>query len=312
MSAPLWLPRAATVVAASVLLALGASVVAQSASAATPAQATLPTLGASTTDELTAFLAAVEREVGRFERVEAAIAEGYRKLGPDFPGMGEHWIHPGLVISGTPDPARPPVIAYTRFGAERRLVGVAYTTVLGPEDEPPDGPFPPDSWHDHTGGVDEESLLLAGPASMHASEAGFRLAMVHVWIPARNPQGVLAQNNWALPFLRAGLDVPESVSSEAARALSLAGVGEAFYAQLLREGVGLQGEELRLAMEAFTSGSSSARAWLDRQQLASAESAGGTHRAAVAELEAVWARVWRDLDSALAGEARAKLSVLLR
>lgn len=258
------------------------------------------------------FLAEVERASRRFESVDSAIAAGYRKLGPDFPGMGEHWIHPGLVIAGALDPARPPVVAYTSFGTERRLVGVAYTRVLGPDEDPPAGPFPPAAWHDHTGGVDEESLLLAGPASMHPPESGFRLAMVHVWTTVANPEGVLAQNNWGLPFHRAGLDVPGDVSSEAARALSLAGVGSAFYEQLLREGIGLRGEELQVAIAAFESGASAVRAWLDGEDLARAENPAGEDgaRSATAELEEVWAGVWRALDEGLGPEARQRLAVL--
>lgn len=269
-----------------------------------------PSGHASSSEELDAFLAAVDREVRRFEQVDVAIAEGYRKLGPDFPGMGEHWIHPGLVIAGALDPARPPVIAYTSFGSERRLLGVAYTSVLGPGAEPPTAPFPPASWHDHTGGVDEESLLLAGPASMHRSEPGFRLAMVHVWTPVANPHGVLAQNNWALPFLRAGLAAPEDVSSQVSRALSLAGVGEAFYEQLLRDGIGLRDEDLRVATAAFASGAAAARAWLDRHRPASGDAR--VDPAAIPELEALWTGVWRALDDTLGADAREKLAVLRR
>lgn len=252
-----------------------------------------------------AFLAAVEMASRRFEHPDSAMAEGYRRLGPDFPGMGEHWIHPSLVIAGALDPERPPVVSYTTVGSEPRLIGVAFTRVLRVGDGPPPGPFPASAWHDHTGGVDEESLLLSGPASMHHSAPGFRLAMVHVWIRVPNPDGVFAQNNWALPFLRAGLVTPERVSSSAARALSLAGVGEAFYEELLREGVSLRGEALTAALAAFARAGDRSRAWL-----AASSPAAEVTRDSVDELEAIWSMLWRELDLTVSADARERLAVL--
>lgn len=252
-----------------------------------------------------AFLAAVEKASRRFEHPESAIAQGYRRLGPDFPGMGEHWVHPSLVIAGTLDPERPPVVSYTTVGSEQRLIGVAFTRVLEGDDGPPPGPFPASAWHDHTGGVDEESLLLSGPASMHHSAPGFRLAMVHVWISVPNPDGVFAQNNWALPFLRAGLATPERVSSSAARALSLAGVGEAFYEELLRDGVALRGDALAAAMAAFARAGDRAEAWL-----ATGPPASEITQDSLNELEAIWSMLWRELDLTLPADARERIAVL--
>ena len=44
--------------------------------------------------------------------------------------------------------------------------------------------------------------------------------MFHVWTMP-NPEGSFAQHNWALPFLRAGLAVPEEPSEFAARFVGL-------------------------------------------------------------------------------------------
>ena len=60
------------------------------------------------------------------------------------------------------------------------------------------------------GQVTEESLLLNHPSSATASDPTFRLSMVHVWLPLANPDGLLVQNNWAIPYLRAGMEPPES------------------------------------------------------------------------------------------------------
>lgn len=242
-------------------------------------------------DALPSFLDQLDAAGRRFEDVRVAVAEGYRKLGPDFPGMGEHWVNPGLVISGELDPERPPVIGYTLVDGRRHLVSFAYTRVLGPGEVPPPGPFPRSAWHDHTGGVDEESLLLSGPMSVHGEDNGFRLSMVHVWLGVENPDGVLAQNNWALPFLRAGVAAPAHPSSEAARALALTTEeGMAFYEQLLREGVGLQGPELEAAMAAF-------------------REAGGTE-ADMEALEGVWNELWTRLEERVSPEAFEAMGVL--
>ena len=224
--------------------------------------------------------------VSRFSDVSVAIAEGYRKLGPDFPGMGEHWINPTLVIEGVLDPSSPPVLSYTQIGGERELVGFAFTRVLAPGESPPEGPFPAPAWHDHSGGVDEESVLLSGPASTHGTKDGFRLSMVHVWAPLENPDGLLSQNNWALPFLRVGLPVPDRPTISSARALSTHGEGVAFYHALLEEGLGLGGSDLEIASSAFAEAGSKVEAWLARREghPLGAES--------LAELEGVWTGLW--------------------
>lgn len=262
--------------------------------------------GAQDEDALASFVRDLESSTRRFADPSAAIAEGYRKLGPDFPGMGEHWIHPGLVIAGALDPSRPPVIAYTTVGERRALIGFAYTRVLGQNDTPPAGPFPGRAWHDHTGGVDEESLLLSGPASMHAAADGVRLAMVHVWIGVDNPDGTLAQNNWVLPFLRAGLPAPTRTSSRAARALSLStDAGIAFYAELLRSGVRLEGAELEGALAAFEGAARAARAWYGRRAAATTITGDDVHA-----LELIWAELWEVIARTVSPASLAAMAAL--
>jgi hypothetical protein len=135
--------------------------------------------------------------------------------------------------------------------------------------------------------------------SMHAEDGGFRLSMVHVWLGAENPDGVLAQNNWTLPFLKAGMPAPARASSEAARALSLSSdEGMAFYGQLLREGVGLRGEELDLAVATFEESARAARA------------AAATSEVDVRALEAIWTTLWTDLERALSSQSLGAMSPL--
>ena len=41
-----------------------------------------------------------------------AVLDGYRRIGRDFPGMGEHRIRIGLIFDGRFDPSRPEVLNY--------------------------------------------------------------------------------------------------------------------------------------------------------------------------------------------------------
>lgn len=190
------------------------------------------------------FLTAARSAALRFPGPTDAIRAGYRKLGPDFPSMGEHWIHPGKVMAGSVDPNDPPVLSYATIDGQKTLVGMAFTAPLAADQAPPPHPFPKDVWHDHTNSVDEEAILLNHPSSLHGSADSYRIAMVHVWIPLENPDGVLAQHNWNLPFLRAGLDPWPDASDSARRGLSLAGAGRGYYQELVRRATALGNEDL--------------------------------------------------------------------
>jgi len=198
---------------------------------------------APSAEEVVAFVRRVVEATRPFVDRDEAIRAGYRRLGADFPGMGEHWVHPGRIVRGAVDPARPPVLSYIVVDGTPVLTGVAFTLPLGPDDTPPAEPFGRHVWHDHSGNVDEETLLLNHPSSAHHAASGYRLSMVHVWTDVENPDGRLAQNNWTLPWLRAGLRAPDSVDEPAARGLSLAGGGRAFYAELIARAAELTPED---------------------------------------------------------------------
>lgn len=171
---------------------------------------------------------------------EAARLAGYHPVGPDFPGMGRHWIHTALILRPTPDPAQPPVLEYAELNGTTTLVGVAYAVLVNGDTAPASLPVPAAAWHFHQGTVDEESFLRSHAGADHVMPGpGPRLAVVHAWIWLDNPDGLLATDNWALPYARLGLRVPSNGSRAAARALALAaGDGGLMYLEALIHAVG--------------------------------------------------------------------------
>ena len=69
------------------------------------------------------FVRVVREATERYRDRSRAIADGYRPIGPDFPGMGEHWISVPLLLRGEVDRARPPILEYATLENEATLVG---------------------------------------------------------------------------------------------------------------------------------------------------------------------------------------------
>ncbi len=185
-----------------------------------------------------AFLREVEAASARFQNPDSAVRAGYRKVGPDFPGMGQHWVNPGLVLSGGVHPGRPQILTYVDVEGTPRLTGVAFAAPLAADEPPPMGPLPAELWHDHGGSLDEEALILESPHTADHDPQGPRLAMVHVWLWPDNPDGPFAQNNWALGWARRGWAPPEHVDPVVSRALFLTHGGDEYYRRLLARVVG--------------------------------------------------------------------------
>lgn len=202
-------------------------------------EATSPDAAEPETADAEGFLAEVARAVDRYRDRSVAIRYGYRRVGPDFPGMGEHWVNPGLVLSGGVDPSRPQILTYLDVDGTVHLTGAAFAVPLARDETPPSAPLGSHVWHDHGGSLDEEALVLESPTSMHHDPGGPRLAMFHTWLWPENPDGPLAQNNWTLPWVRIGLEPPARPDPLVARALSLGGEGAAYYRLLLTRAAGL-------------------------------------------------------------------------
>jgi hypothetical protein len=241
------------------------------------------------------FLAAARAGTARYRDRDAAIADGYRRIGPDFPSMGEHWVNAGLLVAGVEDPARPPVLEYVTVAGRPTLAGVAYAALVTDGTMPAALPLPPEAWHTHEGRVDEESFILSH-AGVHEHTvdpppSGPRIAIAHAWIWVDNPAGRFTTDNWALPGLRLGVVADGPISAEAGRALSLAvESGQGYFVTLIRVAGGAD------STETARLGDLLARAG---GEVARRVSPGRLNRPLTAreldELAALWRRTWTAL-----------------
>lgn len=200
--------------------------------------------------QVRAFLEEVRRASRIYRDRTQAVLRGYRRVGPDFPDMGEHWVNTGVLLEGRIEASSPTVLTYADVGGQARLTGAAFALALDAGQEPPVAPVGRTAWHDHDGSVDEEALILNSPHSMHAGGGGPRVSMFHVWLWPPNPDGVLAQNNWALPWARLGLEPPARPDPQATRALSLTGSGLRYYRALFLRMAGLESPRERASPDA--------------------------------------------------------------
>lgn len=212
------------------------------------------------------FLAAARRAATAFRQRAAAVRAGYRPLGPESPAMGQHWVHPGLLLADHIQAERPAILAYATVAGEPRLVGVAYVVAAGAP--VPTAPAPRAAWHVHDGTVLAEAVQPDHDAhgAGHLVPAG--VAVLHAWIAVPNPAGPFASDNWALPFVTAGLDPPPALEPDAARGLALARFAAFFAEQDGRDPAALEraGDAVRRWLGARADGPLSAAElhWLAR------------------------------------------------
>ena len=238
----------------------------------------------------------------RYRDRAAAIRDGYRRIGRDFPAMGEHWIRIGLVFDGKFDASRPEVLNYVDIGGQPQLLGVGYAVPLLAGETAPVGPAGPHAWHDHFRTVDDETLLPHHHTNGSAKD-GARLAMMHAWIWSPNPEGVFAADNWAIPLLRLNLTPPAEFSLPAAKALSLLAGGRDYV------------EASILAVANLGSHGASVRAALDEAVQQVAANVPTYHHAelqasAATRLAKIWTDLWRSIDASVPAGIAQKLAAL--
>ena len=231
------------------------------------------------------FLQAAKNGTRRYRSAAAAAADGFKRVGTEFPFMGEHWVNLPRVLDDRFDPATPSVLIYVNVGGERVLAGVGYTALLGAVEAPPRSAAPASAWHEHNGSVVEESLPIHGEGHdgdrIVATGDSLRLAVLHAWVWERNPAGTFVTDNRALPLLRAGRTATADDAS--LLGLTLAQDSARYYAQTVRTALGATDDQARLIDSVVAS-----------HRLMAA-------RADNAALASVWQSMWRDLARALPG-----------
>ncbi|MFQ5744423.1 MAG: hypothetical protein ACE5HV_12665 [Acidobacteriota bacterium] len=206
-----------------------------SLAALVPARQSRPAAGTEYPPELIEQLELVRTVTARFQDHRVALEEGFERFGGDSPLMGEHWYRRDRP-NETFDIGKPSVLQYLPVGDERILVGVAYTVYRLPGEPLPEGFVGgEDLWHIHdlvkiarAASLDRPLLRWVAERRIHNGKIGAgdgrtELTMVHAWVWLDNPDGVFAQDNRVLPYLRAGLppEYAAEASADAAFGVSL-------------------------------------------------------------------------------------------
>ena len=233
-----------------------------------------------------AFLETAEHALAAFSNPADALAAGFRPLGPDMPHMGQHWVHPGRAVGRAFVPGEPSMLTYLLVDGAQVLTGAAWTIPVGPDEAPPDFPWP-GAWHAHAGELMDEAFGLVPHGARDADRP--RLAMLHAWTGVPNPDGPFVADNWALPFARAGVPVPHHVTPDAGRAVSLAAGYVPFFREAILRAAAPSPAELIRIEEALGARADAVRALLAERP---------TEAPDLATLEAEWSRLGADLREA--------------
>ncbi len=162
---------------------------------------------------------ATAQGIARYADRRAAIAAGYRRIGTDFPGMGEHWLHPGALLAQRVDPGQPTMLAYANIRGVPTLLGAGFViTTRG--DSTAGAPGWPAYWHEHSGLLGDESGARPARATP-GDPTATRVWVLHIWTALPNPSDRYDADNWTLPFARLGLRAPDDIDPAIGRAFSL-------------------------------------------------------------------------------------------
>lgn len=261
-------------------------------------------VAAAVTCSASAFIERAREGTEKYRDQAAAIRDGYRRIGRDFPAMGEHWIRINLVFDGRFDPSRPEVLNYVVVDGRPRLLGVGYAVPLLADESAPSGPAGANAWHDHFRTIEDETVLPHPHHGGGSGQDGPRLAMMHAWIWSPNSEGVFAADNWALPYLRLGLAPADNAPPSVAKALSLASGGRSYFEMSIdaaTEGVSMETGRVKAA---FDRAQAAVKAFV--RQMPGKEIRGPE----ISTLESIWMEMWIEIDRALGPAARQRLAHL--
>lgn len=263
---------------------------------------------AQVTTRDTIFIATAKRAAARYRMQDAAIADGFRPVGVEFPAMGEHWVSLQRVMANTIDPALPSVLIYVTVNGRPTLGGVGYTNLLRSGEPVPMTPAA-GFWHEHNGSVAEESFPLRhqmGQASSANGDDGLRLAILHLWTEIPNDLGPFATDNWRLPLRRLGYRAPH-LGAEAIQGVSLAQDETGYYALMLRVALHPSDREDIIIDRALADARATAMAHVTAlRAVMSRTAAGPGEEAALAD---AWDGMWNALSEQLPGR-RSQLRAL--
>ncbi|MCA1559300.1 MAG: hypothetical protein LC753_16695 [Acidobacteria bacterium] len=260
-------------------------------------------VAAAVTWSVPAFIESARAGTDKYRDQAAAIRDGYRRIGRDFPAMGEHWIRINLVFDGTFDASRPEVLNYVVIDGKPRLLGVGYAVPLLGGESPPSGPVGADAWHDHFRTIEDETVLPHHHMGGAAQDSP-RLAMMHAWIWSPNPEGVFAADNWTIPYLRLGLTPAAGTPSSVAKALSLASGGRDYFERSIDAASAMTPTEKGRVKDAVDRAQAAVLAVLQNNRAA------GLSGADVTRLTAIWTEIWTAMDGAVGADARQRLTHL--
>jgi hypothetical protein len=245
------------------------------------------------------FISCARAGTEKYKDHRTAVLEGYRQIGRDFPGMGEHWIRASLVFDGRFEAFRPEVLNYVMVDGKRELFGVGYAVPLLPGEHAPPSPAGPSAWHDHSRTIEDETVLPHH--HQHGSAGGdARLAMLHAWIWSPNPAGMFAADNWAIPLLRLKLSAVAS-SPTVGKAVALAVGGRAYFEMVIAAAGSLSPAEKARVTAAVDRAESAVRQIIQELE---GPVLSEVHRV---NLASVWSQLWNSIDASLTGESKREL-----
>jgi hypothetical protein len=251
---------------------------------------------ASSQDNRASFIERARAATAKYQDQTIAVIDGYRRIGADFPAMGEHWIRIGLLFDGKIEPEHPEFLTYVNVDGVPKLMGIAYALPLLGDEKPPEIPAPAAAWHDHFRTLDDETILPLHHVVGSAEEAP-RIAMLHVWLWSPNPDGIFAADNWSIPYIRAGVTVPSDASRAAACAFALTQHGFEFFMDTIEAVVSPdQRHRTRIA------------AALERARLAADRA---VHDGQLDRLGSIWDELCRNLQSTIPSKSWNKLRTVL-
>ena len=254
-------------------------------------------------NSVAAFIESARVATAKYQDRSVAIAEGYRQIGIDFPGMGEHWINIGLLFDGRLDPAHPETLTYAVVSGRPHLLGVAYILPLLQGESAPDWPVGKEAWHDHFRTLEDETVLPQHHAAGHAGDAP-RMAMLHAWIWLANPAGMFAADNWALPYFRLGIKPAPDAPVIAAKALSLVSGGTEHFSASINAAVPLTLTERKKVDAAFARSRAAVETMLHGRSILTPTPSD------LENLSVVWTGLWKAVDSSVSRKARPSLQQL--